>query len=138
MTISVTWKDNGDLIVSCGGDEIALPKETLKKKIEENETLAIKLKPPSGGGSGGGSFPHLSGGGTHVTCDVISPRLKKYLPAKNIFDVRSAIVEASKAKSDYLCFAWNSKEAIPIKEISSLLEAESIAMEIDFWSGFTG
>jgi hypothetical protein len=139
MTIAINWQENGDLTISCGDDELVVPKRQLEKKVLASEMDGITFLPISIT-TDVQLFPKLTGGKPKVVYGgVRMPSRKGHVSVENITGIKEAIARAvgSLEQPEYLCLGWNSKEAIPIGEVNAMIEAEpSIKFEIDLYPDY--
>lgn len=59
---------------------------------------------------------------------------------ETIYDIEQAITRAvgGSEQPDHLCLGWNSKEAIPIDKVNSLIAAEpAVKFGVDLYPHFT-
>jgi len=124
MTISVQWNDNGDLIISCGDERLIVPKRPAEQ-AQSAGAPGVKIVFPKVGPPGPIEFPPVDPPGHTVVLDVVAAARGNYESVANIGEMKQAISQFRRRKrnKEKLYLEWNSKDAIPIWEINTMIEA---------------
>jgi hypothetical protein len=124
MSISTIWKDDGALLIRCGGEELEIPADQLSGGN-------------GGGGSGGASgagagvtidlLPDITPGGPKVVCGRVKAAAPHVYASIDTMDGFAAVVRQAMADpnlpNEIVC-GWNSKEEISIAEVREIIRVE--------------